>query len=116
MKKIVVIFSSLAILTAALPAGCASNGTPATQNTSGTIISINTPTQPGQDQIIVQTAKGQETFVITPDTDVSYQGTACPIEDVGKLITPGNNTTYTCTIQYDETYNAIAFGVWEQVN
>ena len=120
MKRVVVFLSGALVLVLAVLAGCTSKpAAPApatqnvTQNVSGTVVSINTPSQPGQDQIVVQTPQGQQTFFITPGTNLSYNNTACPIEDAGKLITQ-NGTTYNCTIVYDETYHAIAAGIWKQ--
>ncbi len=121
MKKIVVVLSFLAILGAALPVGCTSNGS--TQNTTagntqtvtGTVVSVNTPAQPGPDQITIQTPAGQQqSFTIDPTSNVSLDGFVCPIEQVGQAVsTP--NATYNCTIVYDETYHAIAAGVYKLV-
>ena len=117
MKRVVVFTSGVLVLVLAVMAGCTKEPeaptAPATQNVSGTITSINTPAEPGPDVIIVQTPQGQQTFSITPNTDVSYNNTACAIEDAGKLVTQ-NGTPYTCTIVYDPTYNAIASGIYIQ--
>ena len=126
MKKVVVLMSGVSLLVlgaaACTPKAAAPTTTPpattapaapATQNVTGTITSINTPAQPGPDQVTIQTPQGAQTFSITPNTDVSYNNTACAIEDAGKLVTQ-NGTTYTCTVVYDPTYHAIASGIYIQ--
>ena len=115
MNKIVVSMSGIALLVLSA-AGCTKAATPAapaTQNVTGTITSINTPAQPGPDQVTIQTAQGPQTFSITANTDLSYNNTACAIEDAGKLVAQ-NGTTYTCTVVYDPMYHAIATGVYIQ--
>ena len=119
MKKVVVILSGIMVLASSAIAGCTPKATttttPPTQNITGTVTSINTPSQPGPDSITITTPTGQtQTFTVTDNTDISYQNTACPIEEAGRLITAGN-ATYNCTIVYDETYHAIAAGFWKQV-
>lgn len=114
MKKVVVLISGVAVLVLAA-AGCTPKAAaPAVvDSVTGTITSINTAADPGPDQVTIQTPQGQQTFNISPDTDVSYNNTACAIEDAGKLVTQ-NGTPYTCTIVYDPTYNAIAAGIYIQ--
>lgn len=117
MKKIVVVLSSLAILAAALPVGCASKeaAKPPAKTITGTVVSVNTPEQPGPDQITIQTPAGQQqTFTIDPTSNVSLDGFVCPIEQVGQVLTTPN-ASYNCTIVYDETYHAIAAGVYKIV-
>lgn len=114
MKKVIVFVSVVAIGILAVAAGCTpKEAAPAPQAVGGTITSINTPDQPGPDQVVVQTPAGQQTFILTPNTDISYNNTACAIEDAGKLVSQ-NGTTYTCTVVYDETYHAIALGIYQQ--
>jgi hypothetical protein len=114
MKRVVVLLSGVAVLALAV-AGCTPKATaPAVvDSVSGTIASINTPAQPGPDQVTINTPQGQQTFEITPNTDVSYNNTACAIESAGKIVTQ-NGTTYTCTVVYDPTYHAIAAGIYIQ--
>jgi ABC-type transport system substrate-binding protein len=114
MKKVVVLISGVAVLVLAAVGCTPKAAAPATiESVTGTITSINTPAEPGPDQVTIQTPQGPQTFDITTNTDVSYNNTACAIENAGKIVTQ-NGTTFTCTIVYDPTYQAIAAGVYIQ--
>ncbi len=116
MKKVVIIVSGVLLFALPLLASCSTKAAaPATKTITGTVVSVNTPAQPGPDQITIQTAAGQQkSFTIDPTSNVSLDGFVCPIEQVGQTISTGN-ATYNCTIVYDETYHAIAAGVYKIV-
>jgi hypothetical protein len=114
VKKVVVFVSMAAILISGV-VGCKSTPAATTQTVTGTIVSVNTPAQPGPDQITIQTPAGlQQSFTVDPTSNISLDGFVCPIEQVGQAVSTPNGT-FNCTIVYDETYHAISAGVYKVV-
>ena len=101
--KIVFMVTGVLMVMVILSVGCA-NTKPAsvpaastTQNVTGILKDLNTPSDPGKDVVVVQTPQGEQIIPITANTTYSIEGKTCFLAEVGKAVDEGN-VTYECTV------------------
>lgn len=108
MKRLIFVGTVVLLAMAILTAGC-TKATPApmpNETVTGTLTNVNTPADPGQDAITVQTPQGPTVINVTPQTGISFNGQACTVDELDAKIAA--NTSYNCTIVFDPMLGATA--------
>lgn len=104
------------LATAILSVGCSTEApmAPAAQTpATGKLTDVNTPADPGQDVVTVQTPQGPTSVKVTPQTGFAFNGQFCTLDDLNAKIeaAAATNASYNCTIVYDEMLGALAIYV-----
>lgn len=109
MKKVVyVLLGLILVITMVAGTGCGSKTVkPAAKPpATGTLTDVNTPGEAGQDTVTINTPQGNVAVQVTPQTGLAFNGQFCTIDDLEKKISA--NSSYNCTIVYDDMLGALA--------
>ncbi len=112
MKRLVFVVTMVLLAMAILTVGCTkATPTPAAKTpVTGKLTEVNTPKDAGQDAITVQTPQGPTSVHVTDQTGFAFNGQFCTLDDLNAKIdaAAAANTSYNCTIVYDEMLGALA--------
>jgi len=93
--------------TAPTPAPTTPPAAPApVQITEGPLTAVS----PEKDTVTVTTPTGPQTFEVTPQTSITFQGQACTLDQLAELESSGED--FDCTVVYDAEGNVAALNVF----
>lgn len=112
MKRLVFVVTVVLMAMAILSVGCTkATPAPAAQTpATGALTGVNTPAEPGQDVVTVQTPQGPTAVHVEGDTVIAFNGQFCTLDDLEAKLAAATaaNTSYNCTIVYDDMLGALA--------
>lgn len=112
MKRLIFVVTVVLLAMAILSVGC-TKATPAPAAkppATGALTDVNTPAEGGQDTVTIQTPQGPTAVHVTDQTGIAFNGQVCTLDDLeAKLAAAAAaNTSYNCTIVYDDMLGALA--------
>lgn len=109
MKRLVFVVTVALLAIAILSVGCSAKETPkpaAKPPVTGILTDVNTPVEGGQATVKVN----DQLVTVMPDTVLAFNGQFCTLDDLEKKLAAATaaNTSYNCTIVYDDMLGALA--------